>query len=73
MNMDNYFLTNRRNIRIMDMGNPHSNIHRRPINGKSYFQVLRRENGNLATQGAFAMTKPLTTAKPLTLTGGECL
>jgi len=71
--MGNYFLTKNHNIRIMDMGNPHSNIHRRPINGKSHFKVLRRENGDLATQGAFAMTKPLTITKPLTLTGGECL
>jgi hypothetical protein len=57
----------------MDMGNPHSNIQSRSIIGESKLQVLRKDNGNLARQGAFAMTKPLVVTKPLTLTGGECL
>jgi len=70
--MDNYFLTNRRNIRIMDMGNPHSDIQRRYTTGKSNLQVLRNDSGMLARQGAFAMTNPFS-VKPLTLTGGECL
>lgn len=70
--MGNYFLTNRRNIRIMDMGNPHSNIQSRYATGKSKLQVLRNDSGILARQGAFAITNPFS-FKPLTLTGGECL
>lgn len=57
----------------MNTGNPHSNFQRHFITGKSNYQVLRMNSGYLARQGAFAMTKPLDSLKPLTLTGGECL